>query len=55
MYQNMEQENENVLEKYGRNIIEDVKKGRLIRLLVGMKKFVVLLEFYLVKLKTIRF
>ena len=29
MYQNMEQENENVLEKYGRNIIEDVKKGKI--------------------------
>ena len=25
----MEQENENVLEKYGRNIIEDVKKGKI--------------------------
>ena len=29
MYTNMEQENENVLEKYGRNIIEDVKKGKI--------------------------
>ena len=29
MYPNMEQENENVLEKYGRNIIEDVKKGKI--------------------------
>lgn len=29
MYQNIEQENENVLEKYGRNIIEDVKKGKI--------------------------
>ena len=29
MYSNMEQENENVLEKYGRNIIEDVKKGKI--------------------------
>ena len=29
MYQNVEQENENVLEKYGRNIIEDVKKGKI--------------------------
>ena len=29
MYQNMEQENENVLENYGRNIIEDVKKGKI--------------------------
>lgn len=28
MYQNMEQE-ENVLEKYGRNIIEDAKKGKI--------------------------
>lgn len=29
MYPNMEQENENVLEKYGRNIIDDVKKGKI--------------------------
>ena len=29
MYPNMGQENENVLEKYGRNIIEDAKKGKI--------------------------
>lgn len=29
MYPNMESENENVLEKYGRNIIDDVKKGKI--------------------------
>ena len=29
MYPNMEEKNENVLEKYGRNIIEDVKKGKI--------------------------
>ena len=29
MYPNMEEKEENVLEKYGRNIIEDVKKGKI--------------------------
>ena len=29
MYPNMEENEENVLEKYGRNIIEDVKKGKI--------------------------
>lgn len=29
MFNNNEEENENVLEKYGRNIIEDVKKGKI--------------------------
>lgn len=29
MYPNMENENENVLEKYGRNIIDDVKNGKI--------------------------
>ena len=29
MYQNMEEKEENVLEKYGRNIIEDVRKGKI--------------------------
>lgn len=29
MYPNMESENENVLEKYGRNIIDDVKNGKI--------------------------
>ena len=29
MYPNMEEKEENVLEKYGRNIIEDVRKGKI--------------------------
>ena len=29
MYPNMEEKEENVLEKYGRNIIEDAKKGKI--------------------------
>ena len=29
MYQNMQEEQENVLQKYGRNIIEDVKNGKI--------------------------
>ena len=51
MYQNPNQEEENVLEKYGRNITESVKKGKL----VGMKKLEALLEFYHEKLRIIPF
>ena len=29
MYPNMEEKQENVLEKYGRNIIDEVKKGKI--------------------------
>ena len=46
MYPNMEN-NENVLEKYGRNITEDAKNGKIDP--VMMKKFVVLPVFYLEK------
>lgn len=54
MYQNQD-EKENVLEKYGRDITQDAKMEKLIPLLAVTKKFVESRVFYPEKLKIIRF
>ena len=50
-----EENNENVLEKYGRNIVKMLKLERLILLSVVMMKLEVLLEYYLVRQRIILF
>jgi ATP-dependent Clp protease ATP-binding subunit ClpB len=52
---NQNEENENVLEKYGRNIIEDVKKGKIDPVIGRDEEIRNITEFYHVKPKTILF
>ena len=50
-----EEKEENVLEKYGRDIVEAAKKGKLIQLLVEMMKLEVSQEFFQERQKIIQY
>ena len=49
------EDNTNVLEKFGRNITEDAKNGKIDPVQGAMKKFVESQEYYPEKQKTIPF